>query len=212
MVSRGPYQFVEVRNSSLLLTEGIDDARFLDAFLNHINKSGIQIAVVEGKDNFRPFLSGTLVNSRNFARLNKLAIVRDADDNPQAAFQSLCDGLFQAKLPVPSRPWGEHQSDSLTVSIAILPDENSTGNLEDLCLRAIQSQAQSQPALSCVDQYISCLQASAVTLNHQSKTRLHAYLAAGDRPGLRLGEAADASVWDWDSPALGQLAAFLGQL
>lgn len=80
MVSRGQYQFSDVQSGSLLLVEGIDDARFLDAFLRHINKSHVQkshvqIASVGGAPKFGPFLSNILANARNLTRLNKLAIV-----------------------------------------------------------------------------------------------------------------------------------------
>ncbi len=101
MVSRLPYQFDEAQSHSLLLVEGIDGARFMDAFLKSINKSGIQIARVGGTANFGPFLSGALVNARHLSRLNNLAIIRDADNDPKAAFRSLCALLTRANLPAP---------------------------------------------------------------------------------------------------------------
>lgn len=67
-------------------------------------------------------------------------------------------------------------------------------------------------ALQCVDRYLFCRNPAIVPKSKRSKAKLHTYLAVADEPGRRLGEAADANVWDWDSPALGQLAAFLGQL
>ena len=211
MVSRPPYQFIEVQSDSLLLVEGIDDARFMDAFLKSMNKSNIQIAQVGGKPNFGPFLSSTLANARNLSLLNKLAIIRDADNNPQAAFQSLCALLTRANFHAPSQPWVALPG-RLSVSVAILPDENSAGNLEDLCLRALEENYEDMKALQCVDKYLFCRNHAIVPKSQRSKARLHSYLAVADEPGCRLGEAADAQVWDWGSPALQSLASFLSEL
>ena len=48
-----------------------------------------------------------------------------------------------------------------------------------------------------------------------AKTKVHTYLAVGidgKDPGLRLGEAAEAGVWDWNSPAFAQITDFLSKL
>ncbi len=67
-------------------------------------------------------------------------------------------------------------------------------------------------ALQCVDRYLFCRNPAIVPKSERSKARLHSYLAVADEPGRRLGEAANASVWDWNSPALRPLADFLLQL
>ena len=212
MVSRGRYQFSDVQRDSLLLVEGIDDARFLDAFLRSIKKPDVQIATVGGTPNFGPFLSGILTRASNFPRLKKLALVRDADTDAQAAFQSIYALLNRAGLPAPAQSWGTAQQDELAVSVAILPDGKSPGNLEDLCLRSIEGSHEGMKALKCVDGYLFCRNPATVPKSKRSKARLHSYLAVADEPGRRLGEAADAKVWDWNSPTLQPLAQFLRQL
>jgi hypothetical protein len=212
MANRGPYHFDDVARGSLILAEGIDDARFLDAFLRVLGKSSVQIAEVKGVANFRPFITGTLVRAQNFMRLRKLFLVRDADQNVGAAFQSIQSILRQAQLPIPKEPWKSVQQRELTVSVAILPDENSEGNLEDLCLRSFADDWEDSKALKCVENYLFCRNPAIVPKSKRSKAKLHSYLAIADGPGRRLGEAADAGVWDWESPALKQLADFLRQL
>ena len=54
MVSRSQYHFDNARSDSLLLVEGIDDARFFAAFLKSLGIDHVQIAAVGGKDNFAP--------------------------------------------------------------------------------------------------------------------------------------------------------------
>ena len=209
MVTRGPFQFDDLKSDSLLVVEGIDDARFLNAFLKYIGIGYVQIAVAGGRDSFGAFLSGTLPRTRHVSRLRRLALVRDADLDAQAAFQSLCGLLSQAGWPAPPSPWTRHESGDLSVAVAIVPDGDGPGDLEELCLRSI---ADDEPVLNCVNQYLNCLHSSGAHMGHQSKTKLYAFLAAGENPGRRLGEAADAGVWDWDSPALQPLADFLRQL
>ena len=208
MVSRDPYRFSDVKGDSLLLAEGRDDARFVDAFLKWLNISGPQTAAVDGVDNFAPFLKNTLATAPNYSKLRRLALVRDADANPQVAFRRLRSALVNAGLPAPFEPFTTYGAGDLSVSIAILPDGKSPGNLEDLCLRSVSDQS----SLECVDQYLECRNPDGIVDSGQSKARLHAYLAVGSRPGWRLGEAAEAGVWDWNSPALQPLAAFLSQL
>ena len=193
--------------SALLLVEGNDDARFFAAFLRHLGRNDVRILPVRGKDNFAPFLT-TLPSLSNFASLRVLGVVRDADANAQSALQSLQGSLRRAGLPVPNRVFEPAQEGGLTVSMAILPDGSDAGDLEELCLRSVQD----RPAMTCVDQYMGCLANAEGTTGQASKARLHAFLAAGDDPDRRIGEAADAGVWDWDSDVFRQLADFLRAL
>ena len=208
MIRRGPYQFIDVVSDSLLLVEGQDDARFFNAFLRQLSIPGVQIAAVDGKDNFAPFLKNILVTAPGYPRLRSLALIRDADNNSSGAFRSLRSALVNAGLPAPFETFKTWSAGRLSVSIAILPDGVSPGNLEDLCLRSIGDLL----ALECVDQYLACRNPDNRLDGILSKARLHSYLAVSDVPGRRLGEAADASVWDWNSSALQPLAEFLRRL
>ncbi len=208
MPRRNQFDFDDIESDALLLVEGIDDARFCAALLRHLNKPDVQIAAVRGTANFRPFLSNVLARSDNLTRLRRLGIVRDADASAASSFQSLRDALANANLPAPSSPWQPAQTGNLSVSVAILPDGASPGTMEDLCLRSIAD----RPESPCIDQYIVCLSAAGVPDRQLGKTRLYAYLAAGNEPGRRLGEAADAGVWDWTAPAFAQVAQFLSSL
>ena len=213
MVSRGRSGFNDVENETLMLVEGNDEIRFFNAFLNFLNIEQVQIASVFGKDNFAPFLKNSVVAARNFPELRRLILVRDADDDARAAFQSLGSALTAVGLPVPAGPFLSWATGHPSVSIAILPDGNSRGNLEDLCLRSIQDGGENSAALDCVERYLDCRGVPPGAESGQtSKARLHSYLAVADEPGRRLGEAADAGVWDWNSTALRPVADFLRRL
>ena len=209
-----PFHFESrVEQESLLLVEGIEDARFFTAIAHQLNRTDLQIVTVGGKDNFRSFLASTLSKSDNFSQLRRLGIVRDADNSAQSTLQSLQNALVHAQLPAPSRVWVPEQAGHLTVSLAILPDGSSQGNLEDLCIRSIES----SPDSTCVDQYVQCrVNAGAQIANNRlAKSKAYAYLAVGRdsaEPGLRLGEAAEAGVWDWNSSAFQRIRDFLQNL
>ena len=101
MVSSGRYYFSDVESEVLLLVEGTDEVRFFYALLKSLGIGHIQIASVDGKDHFAPVLKNVLMTSRNYQRLRRLVLVRDADDNAQAAFQSLRSALNWSRFICP---------------------------------------------------------------------------------------------------------------
>ena len=222
MPTKTPYDFDDVRGDTLLLVEGIDDAKFFNAFLRRgLNAHNVQVARVGDKDSFRPFLTTTLNNAEKFANLRRLGIIRDADTSAEAALTSLQSTLSDAEMPVPKRPWEAARSGDLRVSIALMPDGSSNGNLEELCIRSIGA-----PLLECIDGYIDCITSTGhpIADNRLAKAKVFAYLAPGPvvtssargndtvrrrTPGLRLGDSAEAGVWNWDSPAFAQVRRFL---
>lgn len=204
IVVTDPQQF-DVVKDSLLIVEGTNDRRFVGAFLKWLGIANIQMVAVGGTPGFRPFLTNTLINAPNFRRLRSLGIVRDADESTASAFQSICDSLKDASLPIPSKPYMQTQLQQFTVSVAILPDGEGCGELEDLCLHSLHD----QPAIECIEQYINCLTKVGMALKEPSKSKVHAFLAGGEKPELRLGEASEAGTWDWNSSTFSQLAEFL---
>lgn len=207
MSRKGRFQFDNVASDALLLVEGIDDARFCDAFLRKgLQQTSVQIAEVGGTPKFRPFITSTLKAAENLPNLRRMGIVTDADTDATAAFQRIRNALLSAGFPAPLRVWESTQSENLTVSIAVLPDGSAPGDLEGLCLRSIAG----APLTACVDEYIACARAAGQEISEPNKASLHAYLAAaGSQPGRRIGEAAEAGVWDWQSPAFDQVRQFL---
>ena len=208
-------------SSKLLLVEGNDDRRFFGAMREHLGVTGIEIDSYNGKDKLRNDLAERVRNP-DFQTVASLGIVRDADNSSQSAFESVRGSLRRADLPVPDAPATPIERDGLRVSVLILPPDDDKGELENVCLNSIESAAD----LQCVETYFDCLSKvePLISANHLAKARLHSYLAAGPvyatqgnesarrRPGLRLGEAAEAGVWDWSSPAFDRVVEFLRNL
>ena len=196
-----------ITKPKLLLVEGRDELNFFNALIAYLQLQGIEVRIYEGKSNLRIALQ-TLPGSLDFGNVESVGIIRDADDDARAAFQSVCGSLSNANLPVPNAPLlmtaGQPQ-----VAVMIMPPGANTGMLEDLCLSAFQD----DPAMPCVDQYFRCIESQMGSLpRNESKARVHAFLASRERPELRLGEAALGGYLPWDSPAFEPIKKFISQL
>ena len=204
--------------TKLLLVEGKDDLRFFRAMSRHLGMTDISVSSYHGKGNLRNDLSDR-VRSPGFQAVSSLGIVRDADDSSISAFDSVISSLRRVNLPTPDAPAMPVEWDGLRVSVLIVPPYGSQGELENVCLRSIEGRSEMQ----CVESYFDCLSdmEPPIAGNHIAKARLLSYLAVGPvrvtgsgeisrrQPGLRLGEAAEAGVWDWSSAAFQQVRDFL---
>jgi hypothetical protein len=184
----------------MLIGEGVEEVLFLKALLDNLGIRDVRVEPYDGKDGLRRYLRA-LTTRPGFAGLQTLCVVRDADDDPHAAASSLDNAIGSAGFPP-----------SLTVKRLVLPGDGETGALENLCLRAIAGQA----IETCLEDYMDCAARATrrahTTTTHKAKARIQAWLAAQERPGLRLGEAAQKGLVDWSSPAFDPLKDFLRSL
>jgi len=195
---------IEIIQPNVIVVEGKDDELFFSAFIKHLGLANIQIIPIGGKTELRPKLNA-LVTSPNFSQVTSLGIVRDADANPATAFQSMCDALRQVNLPVPHQTL-VRAGNNPQVVVMVLPDKDTPGELEDLCLQAVVY----DPAIKCVDQYFLCLQQNGISSPKSlSKAKIHAFLASRTKPDLRLGEAAQKGYWPWNTQAFENVKKFL---
>ncbi|MGB9597480.1 MAG: DUF3226 domain-containing protein [Candidatus Poribacteria bacterium] len=81
-----------------------------------------------------------------------LGIVRDAENNPKSAFQSVCSALDHSKISKPKKPCSLSDG-SPRVSVLILPDANTEGMLETICLRAVANDL----VIEYIDKYFDCI-------------------------------------------------------
>jgi len=195
---------IEILQENLVLVEGHDEELFFEALLRHMGVNSIQVLPIAGKDNLRPNLK-MLVVSPGFSEVVSLGIVRDANNNPEGAFHSVCGALEIANLPVPEFPMLP-TGRGPQVTVMILPDGNTPGMLEDVCLRTVGE----DPAMFCVEEFFKCLQERNVSMpRNNSKARVQVFLGSRLEAGKRLGEAALAGYWPWDHIAVEQIKNFL---
>jgi len=199
---------LDVIHPYILVVEGKEEEVFFRELIRRLGLPKIQIVPIGGKSNLRQNLKILAKSPRFNDTVISLGIVRDADDNWSAAFQSVRDALQAAGLTAPESQLAS-VGNKPRVTIMILPESGASGMLEDLCLKTVEN----DHANLCVEQYFQCLQQQGLPLpRNMAKARVQVFLASKPEPGKRLGEAAEAGYWPWDDLAFEEVKNFLKQI
>ena len=193
---------ITIEHPFVLVVEGKDEERFFGALLRHMGMSNVQVLGIGGKANLTRHLKG-LVLTPTFSQVVGLGVVRDADHDPAAAFQSVCHSLNAAKLAVPTVP-GQLRGAMPAVAALIVPQEG-TGALEDICLSSVAD----DPAMPCITAFFDCVQPLLGAPRHMGKAKVQAFLSCRPEEGKRLGEAAEAGYWPWEAACFGVVTEFI---
>lgn len=116
---------IKIERPRLLVVEGKEDELFFEALVEHLSLRDFQIYSAGGKERLRNNLIA-LAKTPGFSEVVSLGVVRDADENPNAAFQSVRDALKAAGLPTPKRP-SQHVGEKPRVAVLILLERTSQG-------------------------------------------------------------------------------------
>lgn len=180
----------------LVMAEGPGEARFLSCLFEALGLPHDQFEFRDygGKDNMRNVI-GAIVKMETFKKVRAVLITRDANQNPDAAFQSIQGALKANNLPVPQKP-GILVEGPPCVAVWIFPDNTSPGELETLCKEALRN----HPAAICVDDYLVCVKQKAPQAAVDGdKAWVYAFLAAVQRrPERRLGERSSQELCSWN--------------
>ncbi len=170
---------------NLLLVEGNDEYHFF-RFLRQRND--VQIHVYEGKDQLKLELQ-TIRGVEGFDNLRQIAIVRDSDDNPHGALQSVLSQwsmAFGQSVPKISPDEWFSDNDGRRWSVWLMPYADQTGDLEELLWQAVNASEHR----TCIDDLIDCLDnCDPVPFNSKTKARLYAYLSTQRSPFKELDAA-----------------------
>ena len=199
-----------IEQSKLLLVEGNDEVRVFSALCRHLDISDLQIQSYGGYQNLRTVLR-TLRGVQGFNAVQSLAVVADANANRSGRQQSIQGALSNAGLPAPSAPLQFVSQDGISVAYLVVPHDADGTMLEDVCLASVSADA----AMKCVDEYFECLTREGASTPREvrmSKARVHAFLASRDDPALRIGEAADNGIWQFDDEAFRPMSELLTML
>jgi hypothetical protein len=185
--------------SRVLLTEGDTPQHFFEALAKDLGiAQQIEIRNFGGLRELGKYLK-TFVTLASFkTKVASLGIVRDAEDDPATAKQSVETLVRQANVP-----------QNVRVSIAILPDDLSAGMIETLCLRSVDT----SPVFECIDGMVTCLDTKQMPLPAvRDKHILDFYLAATNKPQTFPGIAASQGAWPFTHTCFDSLKQFLQQL
>lgn len=197
-----------IEKPGLLLVEGRDDQVFFSELLQHLGHEGVAVEQYGGKTGLRGYLDPLRIRD-GYETLQTLVVVRDADQNCDAALQSVCGALQQYGFGCPSGPLAFTEP-SPRVAAIIMPCGEKTGSLESMCLQAVVD----DPAMPCVRQFAECLDGAASEgrlklCTSRPELLVNAFLASRHDPSLKIGEAAGAHVWNWDHSAWQPLIDFI---
>ena len=139
-------QKITIQSQKILIVEGRDEEGFFEAFLRTFDLAEIQVVGIGGKTQIRPNLKA-LVKAPDFSKIVSIGIIRDANADPKAAFQSVRDAIKAAGLSTPRQPM-KPVAGPPRINVMLLPSTERPGELEDLCLEAVKN----EPVMICVDQ------------------------------------------------------------
>jgi hypothetical protein len=202
-----PEKSKEIRFSRVLAVEGKDEVNFFSKLLQDMGINEVDIHEVNGKNNFKTHLQ-LLTHSPGFFSVTTIAIVRDADNDIQATFQSMRDILKQLKLPFPDSPGEYSNSKQLQIGIFLMPDNKTLGMLEDLCLKTVKT----HPVMGCVEKFAECVSQLENPPKIMSKAKAHVFLAAMPDLVTNVGLGAQRGYWNLKSQEMKELHYFLEKL
>ena len=198
---------LELNEPKQVIVEGNDDLRLFRYLASHLDILNIEVRHYGGIDNLRPFLR-TLTTTPGFTSISSLAVVADANSSRESRVQKIQDALSNAGLPAPDAPLEIASDGSTQVAYLVVPHKRGSGMIEDVCLDSVRT----DPVMECIDGYFECIEFSGASGPRETwaaKARLHAFLASRERPDLRLGEAAEAGIWQLEDDSFAPLRQLL---
>lgn len=228
MDRRSEFKLADTDHRAMLLVEGIQDALFCEALLEHLEVSNkVLIVETEGRPNIPArLIDVSMSNSVKDGKLSKLGILQDADQSAESSRTDVVDALQNAGLPIPSARSTDENDETLIVSVFIAPNNRSQGSLEDLCLSSLTADE-----VQCLDEHIDCVSQNDADLKPHlvSKVKVALHLATEPafrrydmnlptevrdnlRPGIPIGLAARYHIWDWSHPEFKPMQSFLRRL
>lgn len=195
-----------INKKKVIAVEGKDDVNFFNAFLKHLKINDFEIHEVRGKIKFQNKLPA-LVITPGFSDVEIFVVIRDADENAQASFESIRHILLKEKLQPPDR-MNQFSTGNPRVGVYIMPGNSDKGILEDLCLKSVHK----HPAMKCVKDFMNCVSSLEKKSRNESKAKAQAFLSAMPEIVNSVGVSALKGYWDFESSEFKDLKLFLDKL
>jgi hypothetical protein len=193
---------IELKEELLLLCEGLADQNCFRKLLERAQDIP-RFSMLDPKEHhtvsgFEQSLTAIKGNKLAFSRLKGVLIVADSGNSPVTTFDEIRKQIvFAGGYPVPSKPMelAVRTADHPAVAVMLLPDENTPGSLETLCVREIQER---KPWVTeCVEKFLNCGESSAKDLRAEKldKARFHCLvtLTNPNEPSLPVSQAFEDS-------------------
>jgi hypothetical protein len=189
-----------IEKQKLLLVEGKDAFHFFcHACRFYRDLEDVQVMDFRSISELTNFLLDLTIMD-GFDEVDTIVVVRDAEQDAEAAKESIQDSMAKAKIPVPEKSFKFTTNDIVKTAFMVLPGpKQKDGTLEDLCLLTVED----DPLLECVNDYLECVKAKGEKLPRIHKNKLHCFIAGRDESvGKPIGLAFKARIWHPDHSAL----------
>jgi len=197
---------------NILLVEGTDDEKFVEALLAaHNMKGNFHIKVKGGAPN----LLRTLRVELQEAELGSLGVIIDADVSATDRWRSVQGILTNASSPgIPAEPKADgtviSAQGKASVGVWIMPDNSSAGMLEDF---AASLTTPHDPLLPRAKQCVEAIPLDQRRFgDKQSKAIIHTWLAWQEEPGVKMGAAITRRYFDENAAAATAFISWLQSL
>ena len=194
----------------VLLVEGQDDRHVVWHLWKRLRQSKPPFDIVD-KGNIDELLKAVEPEIRAPDRV-AVGIVADANDSLADRWRAVSDRLQEAGIDAPRNPFpGGTIMDALPrVGVWLMPDNRSTGEIEDFAQRMIPHD---DPAWPLAQQYIRDIpeEAKKFRATKTSRAELHAWLATREEPGF-MGSAIGRGDLKTDGPLCTEFAEWIERL
>lgn len=191
-----------IRGAAQLLVEGKSYVHLVSTLTRRHSIASPELQDFGGVNELSSFLAA-FVRAPGFERVERLGVVRDAEECSESAFQSVQGSLSKAGLVIPKEP-GRIEPGQPSVGVLIVPGQGP-GMLETVLCRTFAG----TPIDICIDEFLECASAAGADRRRPHKARAAAYLATRTDPGLAVGVAAKKGYWDLRHEALKPLVDFV---
>lgn len=204
----------EPESPYVIVCEGWQDASFVCGLLRHLGITNCDVTYptkIDGGNGKEGINKVVGLLAGRAASLSGVAVIGDADTDPDESFKNLCTG-FVSPFKAPSVCFSVLQGKRHRTAVFLIPGKGKTGTLEHLFLEAII--LANSTALDCVDKYRDCTQTTTDwSENKIGKMRLAAYVAAHCKNDPCCSPAflwtSKNHVFDIASPAFNEVCEFL---
>jgi hypothetical protein len=201
----------ELKNCPVvLIVEGYSDLLFFAELLEHMGQhKGCFIKELNGKSDIRAQLKVFLTPEVLAEKI--IGVIVDADSKLKDAAHSLTELLKEITgVELQHGEWKPiGNSTQGNIGFFVIGDQQGTGEIETVVWNAWANDPNNHAPKQCVEQFISCMQASGYKAQSPDKGRVSAILAICNDEDSRLGPGARTNCFDLNRPEYDELKAFL---
>jgi hypothetical protein len=166
----------------LIVCEGNSDEAIIQALLRVHGIDGVQVEYAGGSGNF-----SVLLRAARGKKFNRVLLISDGDENPEASFQLVRQKIVEAGYTAPEnrRQPIEPEGKNPGVEILMLPWDQEKGCTETVCLPAFAELYPNQ--FECLEAYSACTGADGWHVSQVSEMKVHCLLGCTQLPNPRVG-------------------------